>query len=38
MLSSFWFQLDETFDRMDETRRMLAKADVKEDVQRDREE
>ena len=32
------FQLDETFDRMDETRRMLAKADVKEDVQRDREE
>ena len=32
------FQLDETFDRMDETRRMLAKADVKEDVQRDSEE
>ncbi len=31
------FQLDETFDRMDETRRMLAKADVKEDVQRDSE-
>ena len=32
------FQLDETFDRMDETSRMLAKADVKEDVQRDSEE
>ena len=32
------FQLDETFDRMDETRRMWAKADVKEDVQRDSEE
>ena len=32
------FQLDETFDRMDETRRMLAQTDVKEDVQRDSEE
>jgi ribosome-binding factor A len=32
------FQLDETFDRMDETRRMLAQPTVQEDVQRDSEE
>lgn len=32
------FQLDETFDRMDETRRMLAEATVKADVQRDADE
>ena len=32
------FQLDETFDRMDETRRMLAQKTVKDDVQRDDEE
>ncbi|WP_420012381.1 30S ribosome-binding factor RbfA [Tateyamaria sp.] len=32
------FQLDETFDRMDETRRMLAQDVVVEDVRRDAEE
>ena len=32
------FQLDETFDRMDETRRMLARAEVKKDLQGDSEE
>lgn len=32
------FQIDETFDRMDETRRMLAQQTVQEDVQRDTEE
>lgn len=32
------FQLDETFDRMDETRRMLAQDKVRADVQRDAEE
>lgn len=32
------FQLDETFDRMDETRRMLAQDIVVEDVRRDAEE
>lgn len=32
------FQLDETFDRMDETRRMLSQDKVRADVQRDAEE
>ncbi len=32
------FQIDETFDRMDETRRMLEQETVKEDVQRDADE